>query len=720
VTGRDLKQFFAKTTKQPISLAKMSDPTDCQSDSSQAKYKVSMSWAFLLTSFSLSAIGSFLLGRHASNFLMPQQQIQKKATGVLELLPFDGLPPPALTAARRLPDSTSFFSKHYRTKWEGSESFLASSTPTEHGATEDQRGQRHFESATANKTRIFSAMEITPDSKIQRSSSESQIVEAMKELVGDSNLSYHCHTVSSRGISCVGISVQGHIVLHTFPNHISLHVYGIDLETDTTNNITGKDRSVTSMPTRDRWSTSQHSQSSSKAEHIASAFVHPAMLVQEKPNRIVVVGGSSSTVQQILLHNSVGRVILLDTYRTIEANYSYPCGRVEYSSKAAKEWFQWSSNNSVDTIFLQSPNEGSLELLSDMRRVLKDDGALVVQTRASSKWTWVNELTKDGDVFDLIKEYQEREHVFLLAFITEKVSGRWFASEAEVNLAIRERLATPLPYFDGAVMSSYQYPSRSAEDAFCQENPDAFTCVEGHGLDPFRDLVPISSFEVKLSTIQNAGRGVYVTHDVEEGAYIFVDGCVHNIHIPDSAFHIIDEFVEGGYTNTSLPKWKTLMRYTSGYGFIAEDFGPMAHDVDPGLGTFVNHGCNGTTNVGNALYENLTEFTELQSFAIPDERTSYNPAFDRSLRIFGCAESIALRKIRRGEEIFNNYMTFENHFELPEYAESLRNECAGREYGEVSQYEISVQGQQLAQPPFIDGSTSNDKCFHCRDMPTIS
>ena len=98
------------------------------------------------------------------------------------------------------------------------------------------------------------------------------------------------------------------------------------------------------------------------------------------------------------------------------------------------------------------------------------------------------------------------------------------------------------------------------------------------------------------------------------------------------------------------------------------------------------------------MYENLTEFTELKTYSPPDVvKAIYNPAYDRSARTLGCVEGTTLRRIQKDEEIFNNYMTFESTDDLQEYALSLQNECAGRQVGEVTEYEQAAQIRQIHQ-----------------------
>ena len=379
----------------------------------------------------------------------------------------------------------------------------------------------------------------------------------------------------------------------------------------------------------------------------------------------------------------------------------------------------WFANTSqavedmVDVVFVeQGPSStapfggvSDMDLVSVVDHItdlISEEGIVVIQTPTKTqedrkeKYNWVEGFVAQGREYENIREYTEGEANFLIAFVEDKVSlGRWFGNEAEVNFAIRERVVVPLDYMDGSTMQRYRYPSRRAEDDFCQDHPDDATCKEGHGLDPQRYLIPISSFEVKQSTIPNAGRGIFMKHAAEAGSYVFMDDCVDGMHLTDSTIRLVENIVEGDYDDINVDIWETIMWYADGYGYTAEDFGTRAYDVDAGIGTFVNHGCNGTTNVGKESSLHLSEdsFTAI-SEGLPSVHGTpslkFNPALDRTLRSHGCGENIALRDLHEGEEIFNNYMTFEASDNLEEMANSLRAECSGRTVGQVSQYEMSA------------------------------
>jgi len=158
---------------------------------------------------------------------------------------------------------------------------------------------------------------------------------------------------------------------------------------------------------------------------------------------------------------------------------------------------------------------------------------------------------------------------FFVAFTNASTKGRWHANEAEVNLAIKKRMRSttagksPLVYFDGATMQTYQYPSRAVEVVFCRTMPEAFGCNREHGIDPGIKDVPVSDLEVKPSNIQNAGRGVFTKVDIPVGTYIAVAEQTKNIYFPPSTYELIRNFTKHP-AGAEHAFFETFLR---GYGF---------------------------------------------------------------------------------------------------------------------------------------------------------
>mgnify|MGYP003529825772 FL=1 len=90
----------------------------------------------------------------------------------------------------------------------------------------------------------------------------------------------------------------------------------------------------------------------------------------------------------------------------------------------------------------------------------------------------------------------------------------------------------------------------------------------------------------------------------------------------------------------------------------------LAVGVDSGILTFVNHGCNGTYNMGRPYNE--TEVTIPLGQGPPDifgdaeANDVFHPFNERHFECFECPKEMALRAIEAGEELLDNYVSSTN------------------------------------------------------------
>lgn len=115
--------------------------------------------------------------------------------------------------------------------------------------------------------------------------------------------------------------------------------------------------------------------------------------------------------------------------------------------------------------------------------------------------------------------------------------------------------------------------------------------------------------------------------------------------------------------------------------------------IEPSLWSFVNHGCNGTYNIGTPL--NVTEVS-LTTGTPPndlydDENEVFDPFSERHYPAWGCSDFVALRDIEAGEELFDNYLVFggSKTEDWLDNLQELQSVCSGG-IGLVSSYEASA------------------------------
>lgn len=119
--------------------------------------------------------------------------------------------------------------------------------------------------------------------------------------------------------------------------------------------------------------------------------------------------------------------------------------------------------------------------------------------------------------------------------------------------------------------------------------------------------------------------------------------------------------------------------------------GEVSVGVDDSIMTFVNHGCNGTYNVGTKLNETeLTVDIGQVSFEVwNDGNEVYNPFDERQFPFWQCNKFVTLRDMQANEELLDNYLVFGGDSDLTDWEQNLRELkeiCSGRK-GKVAIYD---------------------------------
>jgi len=310
-------------------------------------------------------------------------------------------------------------------------------------------------------------------------------------------------------------------------------------------------------------------------------------------------------------------------------------------------------------------------------------------------------LGKHG--FEKVKGYEEMHGGFmgvwdfLIAFKDSSALENWYGSQAMIDLQTTLRIRptisgeSSLLYFDGATMKTLEFPSRLSENVFClKEDPPPF-CSMGHGFDPERPKFPATSFEVKESNIPGAGWGLFAKEDILKGGYMVREQAVHNMLILPGTRAIMKAIeLNVGSENSPLDVFKS---YFYGYGWATDFFGAPSFEVDSGVLTFQNHGCNRTYNVG--FETSVTELTADPEKLPPEldeksyESVLYNPFVDRNyLYITNSLE--VLRDIKAGEECLDNFLAFLHDENWKWGVENYKSMCEnpGDGAGVVSAYQL--------------------------------
>jgi hypothetical protein len=357
------------------------------------------------------------------------------------------------------------------------------------------------------------------------------------------------------------------------------------------------------------------------------------------------------------------------------------------------------------------------DLISAFYNALRKDGILLSQTgneesikdaaRSLSAHKpleeFTNQLERVG--FKAVKEYSEG-HVgcmepwhFIIAFKDMLSKVQWFSNEAELSLKLKTSSVptvdgkSPFYFFDAATMMTYQYPSRIIEEVFCRKDPEPEGCDMGHGYETEIPNIPITSFDVRQSTVEGAGRGVYFKEDFPDHSYLAIDSSSYHMFIPPITNRIVKSMLE--HPDYGEP-FRRFNDYVFAYGFYNEYFGLPAAYVDAEVLTFMNHGCDGTNNVGLEASEaseatvSLTEIPDVLGKSPYRGMDIYQPYMDRHVSMYAGSGDVTLRDVKADEEVLDNYLAYAPLEDWASFVQYLRDQCSsGR--GPVAKYEAESQ-----------------------------
>lgn len=243
--------------------------------------------------------------------------------------------------------------------------------------------------------------------------------------------------------------------------------------------------------------------------------------------------------------------------------------------------------------------------LKAIPKALSDDGIFISQVGESThiddpaeqytddlnRYRLVNSLSRLG--FSTIRSYSDNAHSgfyypwqFVTAFKNPHTKADWFANPSLVDLKIRTRSmitvdgGSPFKFFDGAQMQSYYYPPKPISTVYCRDSPDSRHCKEGHGFDLGRENLPMSTLEVRDSSIgENAGKGVFANVNIPRNSYVGLAEHISAVMHGDA--HTYDTFLKTSKLNGGKFWGLALDSFLHGYGEISSHSGRDSFIVDP-------------------------------------------------------------------------------------------------------------------------------------------
>ena len=259
---------------------------------------------------------------------------------------------------------------------------------------------------------------------------------------------------------------------------------------------------------------------------------------------------------------------------------------------------------------------------------------------------------------------------FLVACKSDKCRYNWYKNEAEIDVQIHYRMmrtksgSSPLRYFDGATMKSYQNPPKAWETLYCRREPFPEHCDHYRGYSKNIENYGIDNFEVRMSSIgDGAGRGVFSKVDIPQGSLIAAEESHKKVHFTHTTSNLLEKRSDSFPSSSSLAK---VLDYAYGYGFQRSIRASHELYVDSSMLTFINHGCNGTNNFGESHFDIFDSaygneaHLDPTAVDVPSSSVSrfsiFDPVVDRNLLLLVAGNYETKRDIGSGDELFQNYI----------------------------------------------------------------
>eukprot|EP00539_Tryblionella_compressa_P016361 CAMPEP_0178849840 /NCGR_PEP_ID=MMETSP0746-20121128/20175_1 /TAXON_ID=913974 /ORGANISM="Nitzschia punctata, Strain CCMP561" /LENGTH=749 /DNA_ID=CAMNT_0020515109 /DNA_START=81 /DNA_END=2330 /DNA_ORIENTATION=+ len=330
------------------------------------------------------------------------------------------------------------------------------------------------------------------------------------------------------------------------------------------------------------------------------ALVHPTLFAHPNPRRVAIIGGGEgATLREVLKHNTVEEVVMIEIDEVMVnfsreflsewSNCSDLAGRADScfedprTTLYCEDAFRWfkdhfskplsqESGELFDVIIMDALDPQGLqdivealytddEFYQALFNGLSSDGILISQVGEGS---WSDDpfyaLGEDRHYGSFLKGlkslgfYKITNYIeggcgffspwgFVVASKQQNtLEDLWFQNEALINLKIRQRLVptkqgdSPLFFFDGATMQTYQYPTRIDELLHCRNPVMPKNCRLGHGYDPSVGNVPLSEV---LKSVQRDDENFCLHLNTPADSYVGLEALVHSVFMEPATIQVL-------------------------------------------------------------------------------------------------------------------------------------------------------------------------------------
>lgn len=195
----------------------------------------------------------------------------------------------------------------------------------------------------------------------------------------------------------------------------------------------------------------------------------------------------------------------------------------------------------------------------------------------------------------------------------------------------------------------------------------------------------------------SASRGVFALVDIPAHSTVRSKEVIELVQFSPAAVNVIGKMYDDYYEVAE--DLAPVYAYMFGYGYSNNFFGEASAFVDSSFLTFMNHGCNGTSNYGKEEQGDITEWSADPDTFLPHLSFNrrqrgdsiFDPVLDRNFYELVIDGDITTKDIKAGDEILDNYLRMiGTEADWNHDVVMLRKMCSGQGAAEIENYESNM------------------------------
>jgi hypothetical protein len=108
-------------------------------------------------------------------------------------------------------------------------------------------------------------------------------------------------------------------------------------------------------------------------------------------------------------------------------------------------------------------------------------------------------------------------------------------------------------------MASYAFPTKASEVVFCRQHTDLLNCKRGHGFNPEKQSLPLTTLEQRTGDGKSS---VFASLDIGSSSYVGLEKAVHGVYLKSTALNLLRRMTE----NEAANHIQKVLTFITSYG----------------------------------------------------------------------------------------------------------------------------------------------------------